>query len=66
VPNFNLPEALHEHSISEFQTRPNSENYSEQLMRRPDLESVLLEALEFSVDDMLSRQVHSHSLASPL
>jgi len=34
-------------------------------MRRPDLESVLLEALEFSVDDVLSRQFRQHSSTTP-
>ena len=53
--HYNLPEALHENSQSGEQTRHNSEYQKNFYMRRPDLESVLLEALEFSIDDVLSR-----------
>jgi len=65
VSHFNLPEALNEHSKSGAQTRHDSEYQSNFFMRRPDLEGVLLEALEFSVDDVLSRQFRQHSSTTP-
>jgi len=55
VSHFNLPNTSTEHSVS-HQTRRNSEIQNDFFDRRPDLEDMLLDALELSMSDYVSHK----------
>lgn len=57
---FNLPNMTTDESVS-MQTRQNLESHNDFFDRRPDLENVLLDALETSMSDYLRDMPHSSS-----